>query len=84
MTHDPLEPLLGRPDPDPGCMGAFEQLDRYCDAVLRGRDVAREFPDFVTHIRNCADCREDTEGLLAVIEQLEADLGRHDLPPAER
>ena len=67
MTHDPLEPLLGSPDRDPGCDTAFEQLDRYCDAVRRGEDVTREFPEFVTHIRNCAACREDTEGLLAAL-----------------
>ena len=67
MTDDPLEVLLGFPGRDPGCEGAFEQLDRYCDAVRRGADVAREFPDFLTHIRNCAACREDTEGLLAAL-----------------
>jgi hypothetical protein len=76
MTDDPLEPLLGRPDRDPGCEAAFEQLDRYCDAVRRGADAAREFPDLVTHIRNCPDCREDTEGLLAALEQLEEELGK--------
>lgn len=72
MTHDPLEPLLGSPGPDPGCDTTFEQLDRYCDAVRRGVDVTREFPEFVTHLRNCAACREDTEGLLAALA-LEAD-----------
>jgi hypothetical protein len=54
MTRDPLEHLLGRPGRDPGCEAAFEQFDRYCDAVRRGGDAAREFPDFVTHISNCA------------------------------
>jgi hypothetical protein len=67
MTPDPLEALLGSPDRDPGCDIAFEQLDRFCDAVRRGADVTREFPEFVTHIRNCAACREDTEGLLAAL-----------------
>ncbi len=74
MTRDPLEHLLGRPGRDPGCEAAFEQFDRYCDAVRRGGDAAREFPDFVTHISNCAACREDAEGLLAVLKQLEEDL----------
>lgn len=74
MTRDPLEHLLGRPGRDPGCEAAFEQFDRYCDAVRRGEDAARDFPGFVTHISNCAACREDTEGLLAVLTQLEEDL----------
>lgn len=71
MTDKTLEELLGSPDRDPGCEATFEQLDRYCDAVRRGADVAREFPDFLTHIRNCAACREDTEGLLAALPLVE-------------
>jgi hypothetical protein len=39
--------------------------------VRGGRDVAREFPEFLTHLRNCPDCGEDAESLLAIIEQLE-------------
>jgi hypothetical protein len=75
MTDDPLERLLGRADRDPGCEAAFEQFDRYCEAVRRGRDAAREFPEFAAHIWNCAACREDTEGLVAALEQFEEDAG---------
>ena len=71
MKHDWLEPLLGRPGHDPGCDVGFAQLDRYCDAVRRGEDVEREFPDLIRHIQNCPACREDTEGLLAALEELE-------------
>lgn len=67
MKRDHLEALLGTADDDPGCDAAFEQLHRYCDAVRLGVDVAREFPDIVTHLRNCPACREDTEGLLAAL-----------------
>lgn len=70
MTRDPLERLLGSGERDSGCEAAFAQFDRFCDAVLGGRDVAREFPDIVTHIANCDACREDTEGLLAALRQL--------------
>jgi hypothetical protein len=73
MTHDPFERLLGRAERDPGCEAAFEQFDRYCDAVLGGRDAAREFPEITTHIANCAACREDTEGLLAALREIEGD-----------
>jgi hypothetical protein len=73
MTHDPFERLLGHTERDPGCEAAFEQFDRYCDAVLSGRDAAREFPEITAHIANCAACREDTEGLLAALRQLERD-----------
>ncbi len=71
MKHDSLEHLLGLPGPDPGCDAGFAQLERYCEAVRRGEEVERQFPDLVRHIRNCAACREDTEGLLAALEELE-------------
>ena len=71
MKRDPLEGLLGHTGRDPGCDAAFEQFDRYCDACLRGKDVEQEFPEFVNHLRNCPGCREDAEGLLLALRQLE-------------
>lgn len=82
MISDVLQRLLGHPERDPGCEAAFEQFDRYCDAVRRGADAAREFPEFIAHIRNCAACREDAEGLLAALEELEGSPGGLELPPA--
>jgi hypothetical protein len=76
MTRDPLERLLGRSEGDCGCEAAFEQFERYCDAVLSGRDAAREFPEIETHIANCAACREDTEGLLAALREIEEEKGK--------
>jgi hypothetical protein len=69
MTDNPLKRLLGSMDRDPGCVSAFEQLDEYCEAVRRGEDVANRYAEFITHIGNCAACREDTEGLLAALER---------------
>ena len=71
MTKPPIEKLLGTDDRDPGCEGAFEVLDRYVEAVRRGENTQLRYADFVTHIRNCAACREDTEGLLATLDLLE-------------
>ncbi|MEO8140504.1 MAG: hypothetical protein ABI742_12700 [Gemmatimonadota bacterium] len=71
MSERPLVRLLGHSERDPGCDGAFEVLDQYCDAVRRGENAAQRFPDFANHIRNCAACREDTEGLLAALKDLE-------------
>lgn len=73
MSNKPLDRLIGGADHDPGCDAAFEQLDRYCEAARRGDDVTREFADLCTHLRNCAACREDAEGLLLALEQLEGD-----------
>lgn len=56
---------------DPGCDAAFEALDRYIEALLRGDDVTATYADVVTHLRNCSACREDAEGLLAALRELE-------------
>ena len=71
MTDTPLGHLLGNDGRDPGCEGAFEVLDQYVEALRRGGEVEARYADFVTHIRNCAACREDTEGLLAALGDLE-------------
>ena len=71
MTDRPFERLLGSSDRDSGCEGAFEVLDQYVEAMRRGEDVSIRYPEFVAHIQNCAACREDTEGLLAALDDLE-------------
>jgi hypothetical protein len=71
MSRKSLDHLLGSGGRDPGCERAFEQFDQYCDAMRRGEPVAERFADFLTHLGNCADCREDAEGLVALLEELE-------------
>lgn len=67
MTESELQKLLGTADPDPGCDDAGELMEEYCELVARGEPVPRRFAAFLTHMANCADCREDTEGLLAAL-----------------
>jgi hypothetical protein len=66
-----IEGVLGTDGPDPGCDGAFEELDRYVEALHAGEDAAARFPSFATHIRNCIACREDTEALLAAMRAMQ-------------
>ena len=67
MTSKLVERLLGTDARDPGCEACFELLDQYADALLRGEDAESRFPGVVKHILQCEACREDTEGLLAVL-----------------
>jgi hypothetical protein len=67
MTGEGLKHWLGSADRDPGCEACFEVFDEYADAVLRGEAGADRFAEVVTHIENCAACREDAEGLLAIL-----------------
>jgi hypothetical protein len=70
MTDHLFERLLGTDDRDPGCEATFAIMDQYVDAVVRGDDVALEYPGVLGHIRNCSACREDTEGLLAAAREV--------------
>ena len=67
MNDDLRERLLGSKSRDPGCEACFEVLDEYAEAVLRGGDVTRLYPEVIAHLAGCPACREDTEGLLAAL-----------------
>jgi hypothetical protein len=69
MTKFDLHKLLGSGDPDPGCDEAGELMDAYCELVARGEPVPDRYTEFLTHMHNCPACREDMEGLLAMLQQ---------------
>ncbi|HEV8448111.1 MAG TPA: hypothetical protein VGQ44_14880 [Gemmatimonadaceae bacterium] len=69
MTDIDLDRLLGSDRDDPGCDEAGELMDAYCDLVSRGEPVSDQFEEFLTHMRNCDACREDMEGLLALVRE---------------
>ena len=71
MTKLDLDQLLGDEGADPGCDAAGEMMDAYCEAVASGSSLSPRFDEFVRHMRNCVACREDTEGLLAILRQEE-------------
>lgn len=70
MSDDLRDRLLGSGSRDPGCEAGFAVLDQYAEALVRGADVARLFPEIATHNLNCVACREDTEGLIAALRLL--------------
>ena len=76
MSGRYLHGILGSAAPDPGCEAAFEALDRYVEAVLRGDDVVTEYAHVITHAQNCSACREDTEGLLTSVDEIDSSAGR--------
>jgi len=67
VNEDIRNRLLGGDSPDPGCEACFELLDQYAEAMVRGVDVARLFPEVVAHLESCVACREDTEGLVTML-----------------
>jgi len=67
MNDDLRRRLLGSGFRDPGCEACFEVLEQYAEAVTRGEEAAKRFPEVVAHLMGCDACREDAEGLIAAI-----------------
>jgi hypothetical protein len=61
-----LERLLGPAEPEVGCDECFDQLDRYVELELAGRDADAAVPGLRAHLAGCPACREEHESLLAL------------------
>jgi hypothetical protein len=71
--HDPsrsgelLGRLLGPADPELTCDQCFEELDRYVELELSGRDADAAVPGMRPHLEGCPACREDHDSLAALL-----------------
>ena len=61
--------LTARPD-EIGCDECFEQLDRFVEMTLAGKNAAEAMPLVQDHLEHCDDCREEFEALLAALRAL--------------
>jgi hypothetical protein len=59
--------LLGPPEREIGCDECFDQLDRYVELELAGRDTDALLPGFRPHLEGCPACREEHESLRALV-----------------
>ena len=62
--------LTTRPD-EIGCDECFEQLDRFVEVTLAGKNAAEAMPLVHDHLQRCPDCREEFEALLDVLRSLD-------------
>ena len=53
-----------------GCDECLEQLDRFIELVLAGKNAAEAMPLVQDHLDRCRDCREEFQGLLAALQAL--------------
>ena len=71
MNHPDLEPaldrLLGPAEPEVGCDTCFDQLDRYVELEVAGKDADACFPGLRAHLQGCPACREEHDSLFALI-----------------
>lgn len=61
--------MTTRPD-EIGCAECFEQMDRFVEIKLAGKDPAGAMPLVQDHLSRCSDCREEFEALLAALQTM--------------
>jgi hypothetical protein len=62
-----LTRLLGPAEPEVGCDTCFDELDRYVELELAGRDANAEIPGLRAHLSGCPACREEYASLSALV-----------------
>ena len=66
-TNELLRRLLGPAGPEIGCDACFEELDRYVDLEVAGKDADAAVPGLRAHLEGCPACREEHDSLLAFV-----------------
>jgi hypothetical protein len=66
-TADLLGRLLGPAEPELTCEECFEELDRYVELEVTGRDADATVPGMRPHLEGCPACREDHDSLAALL-----------------
>jgi hypothetical protein len=66
-SSDVLGGLLGPASPELTCEQCFEQLDRYVELELSGRDADAAVPGMQAHLKGCPACAEDHDSLHALV-----------------
>jgi hypothetical protein len=61
--------ITTRPD-EIGCDECFEQVDRFAEMMLDGKDAAEALPLVQEHLERCDNCREEFEALLVALRAL--------------
>jgi hypothetical protein len=62
-----LDRLLGPSEPEVGCDVCFEEIDRYVELEVAGRDPDAAIPGLRAHLEGCPACREEHESLRALV-----------------
>jgi len=74
LTRTTLKRLLmglaGTRADEIGCDECWDQLDRFAELELTGKEPAHSLPLVEDHLRRCGECREEYEALLAALKDL--------------
>jgi len=59
--------VVGTAQDELSCDECMDQLDRFVEMELAGRDAAAAFPSVASHLAICRDCQEEHLGMLAAV-----------------
>jgi hypothetical protein len=62
--------IMTTPPDEIGCAECFEQIDRFVEMKLAGKNAAEALPLVQDHLERCDDCREEFEALQAALEAM--------------
>ena len=65
-----VEMIFSTADQELSCEECFDQVDRFAELVLAGKDAAAAMPLVQDHLSHCRCCREEFEALLKAIEAI--------------
>jgi hypothetical protein len=60
---DVLSRVLGPTEPEVGCDECFDELDRYVELTVAGRDAHAAVPGLRAHLAGCPACLQEFESL---------------------
>ena len=69
MSDELIRAMLGPDGPELTCDECFEELDRFVELEIDGRDAAAAVPGMREHLQGCPACREEHESLLALARE---------------
>ena len=70
-----LARLVGPDGPEISCERCFDELDRYVELELAGRDAEQQVPGMRAHLEGCPACAEERDSLHDLVAEDDA-IGR--------
>lgn len=60
--------IIATRDDEIGCDDCFDELDRFVDMLLNGKNASEAMPLVQHHLDMCMDCHEEFKALLQAIQ----------------
>ena len=66
-----LQSIVMLEDEEMGCDSCYQEVDRFIEMHLEGKDPAEAMPIVQHHLEICRDCKEEYEALMAALKAIQ-------------